>query len=417
MPFNLDRDVDDFFRPFTPAGLPLPNVGPGSLFAKPEPEVLPEVVVTGKIPKTKVVTPIAESVGVLSRITRVLNPLVMLFTPGVTGPRGTGELTPDMRVWNPPEAPQEPELLDEVLVQPPAKPPSRNNPVANDPFNTPNWDDLADPAGFVDPFGKEWLLNAAKKIQDAWNIYRRLADFLDFGSDPATRQPVMQARPIGDPELVARASPQQKPIRGRASVARPGADPLDLLSDAFLTQRLGPLRSPVFKQAPSVQPVPRTKPAPRTDPIGDPFSPLAPLNPPQLSPPKLQPIGDPVLNPLFDPHEPTIDLEPFRPGAPAPDPFEQPFAPKEKDPNDTCNCDKEPKKKKKKKKSEPRSICYKGTYRQLRKGISYRRGEQVPCDDKAPRAPARSKTAKARDRKRTKKPKDIGDLVDIIFGT
>jgi len=83
---------------------------------------------------------------------------------------------------------------------------------------------------------------------------------------------------------------------------------------------------------------------------------------------------------------------------PQPDPFT---------PNkDNCSCAK--KKKKKKKKSKPRDVCYRGTYRQLKKGISYVKQEEVPCDDKAPKR-ARKTTSR-------KKPPNVGDLARDIFG-
>ena len=72
----------------------------------------------------------------------------------------------------------------------------------------------------------------------------------------------------------------------------------------------------------------------------------------------------------------------------SPDPFSEPtplieFGPQPAGPKkDTCTCPK----KKKKKKSRPRDVCYRGTYRQLRKGIAYTRQEQVPCDERAPKA-------------------------------
>jgi len=116
--------------------------------------------------------------------------------------------------------------------------------------------------------------------------------------------------------------------------------------------------------------------------------------------------ADPFLD---DPHEPRITPNPFTPPGLDKDldPFEQPFTPKEPKDPDSCQCEKEPKKKKKKK-AEDRTVCYRGTYRQLKKGISYKRLEEVPCDAKTER---KAKTP----RKKAKQPKTIGDLVDLIF--
>lgn len=44
---------------------------------------------------------------------------------------------------------------------------------------------------------------------------------------------------------------------------------------------------------------------------------------------------------------------------------------------DRCRC---PKPKRSSKKRQPRTVCYRGTYVQRSKGISYRRLEEVPCE-------------------------------------
>jgi hypothetical protein len=87
-------------------------------------------------------------------------------------------------------------------------------------------------------------------------------------------------------------------------------------------------------------------------------------------------------------------------------PFESPFAP----PNraDPCNC--KPcggDKKKKKKKPKEREVCYRGTYRQLTKGITYNRLEEVPCE-----SPSKKKSTRNKPRVDTLK-----DLAGSIFGT
>lgn len=87
-------------------------------------------------------------------------------------------------------------------------------------------------------------------------------------------------------------------------------------------------------------------------------------------------------------------------------------------PTKTDECDCAPKKKKKK--SEPRTECFRGTYRQLKKGIIYNRIEKVPCDaagakPRRTRQTADEKRAKNNARKRKKKP-SIGDLAKDVFG-
>jgi len=56
---------------------------------------------------------------------------------------------------------------------------------------------------------------------------------------------------------------------------------------------------------------------------------------------------------------------------------------------DSCQC--ESKKKKPKKKSKPREVCYRGTYTQRARGITYNPREEVPCTTEKPTR-ARRKT-------------------------
>lgn len=77
---------------------------------------------------------------------------------------------------------------------------------------------------------------------------------------------------------------------------------------------------------------------------------------------------------------------------------------------DACGCSSGGKKKKKKKPKE-RDVCYRGTYVQLKKGISYRRLEQVACDAKAPK-----KEKAAAPRRRTPKSPKFEDLARDVFG-
>lgn len=78
------------------------------------------------------------------------------------------------------------------------------------------------------------------------------------------------------------------------------------------------------------------------------------FTPPEVTLPTADPLNDPFL----------LDF-----AQPAPQPEPEP---------DRCNCKKE--KKKEKKKRKPRDQCWKGTYVQHARGISYSRKEQVPCD-------------------------------------
>lgn len=124
------------------------------------------------------------------------------------------------------------------------------------------------------------------------------------------------------------------------------------------------------------------------------YSPL-PL-PPELAAPDLfsSPLPNPRAVPVPDaPFAPTIDEFPFpldnpvgdrRPSAPPGiplnlDPF-SPLLPADKPTTNADSCDCNKNKRKKRQKRDPRSVCWKGTYIQRARGISYTRREQVPCE-------------------------------------
>jgi len=95
---------------------------------------------------------------------------------------------------------------------------------------------------------------------------------------------------------------------------------------------------------------------------------------PTPQPPRLAPLPQPPVNPI------TPDmLDPTQ--------FDQINPLKTPDKADGCNCDKPAKKKKKQ--SKERDVCYSGTYRQLKKGIIYKRGKRVPCTKGEANLPSR----------------------------
>jgi hypothetical protein len=66
-----------------------------------------------------------------------------------------------------------------------------------------------------------------------------------------------------------------------------------------------------------------------------------------------------------------VPLSPLSPGV---SPFELPQpAPQ----NQRCKC---PEERKEKKKRKDRTICYRGSYRERRKGLNKRRRERIPCE-------------------------------------
>lgn len=394
MPLIDLNGADDWYDYEAPVVGINAKIQPRNLFAQPE---LEEVIVTARtlagridvepiVPKGIAPGALGESIAVASRY---INPLLLLTVGGNTGPRGTGELQPDMVPW-------EPELLPEVVVNaPPVGPPSYTLPGYAEPQLPPNWNDLVQWPG--PPGGPLYTFPLPGD---------GFSDYLDFRDNPAPRQPDVLPGPTRSPEIVDFPSgPEMQPApeRKRQPDAAPGSPAPDVLSPPWEFPLPRPTRDPDPFAIPPGDPgeAPNRDPDTLDDPFEDPF--VVPAFPdPNLLP------GQPSnpLDPGLDPHDPGQFFRPD-PGQDRDlDPFPDPFTPQPPKDADACDCDKKPKKKKKK--PEDRTICYKGTYRQLKRGISYQRGEEVPCDSKAP---ARSKVKKPR----TKKPKDLGDLADIIF--
>lgn len=113
---------------------------------------------------------------------------------------------------------------------------------------------------------------------------------------------------------------------------------------------------------------------------------------------------------------PTLDLgTDLSPAFAQPLPFASPFAQPATDAGsvtrtptrtreDECECAK----KKPKKKSKPRDVCYRGTYRQNSRGITYNRLEEIPCEPK--RAVSKRETSRKR------KTPTWQDTLDQVFG-
>lgn len=132
-------------------------------------------------------------------------------------------------------------------------------------------------------------------------------------------------------------------------------------------------------------------------------TPPAQRSPSPGTPPSIRP-GTPVdfLNPIVPQivgPVPSLNLGVFSAANPSP---------QQDTKRDKCKCDE--KKKKESKPRQPRTKCFKGTFRQRAKGISYSRGEEIPCDGPLPKIPKAAKYAK-----RGKAPK-IGELARDILG-
>jgi hypothetical protein len=407
MPRDFE-EVEDYFSQRVGGGV-FADIQPRNLFAGPEPTFLEEVVVTGRDLGGRISTDpiVPKGLSALTTATRFLNPLLMLFTPGNMGPRGTGELQPGMVIDNTREAP---DVLEEVVVNPPGgKPPRSNSPAPTDPFDTPNWDELANDPNFdgrMERFDR-WY-DFADELAGRFETLRRTFTLVEGAYDFLTRdRSTSPGRGAGTGLSPGSAfdfesAPQRNPKRQPAPRPVPGLPQTEPFFDPYQAPGEGPGPS----LSPRTQPLPSPLPDPSTGPnpsgFADPF--VFPLNPPRIVPlgPNAVPLGP---SSFLDPHDPSVGPGPGFNPSPGPnlDPFEEPFSPKPPPATDQCACDKEPKKKKKKK-SEPRTVCYSGTYRQLKKGIIYNRGKEVPCDAAAPRRAA------------PKVPRNMKDLTDIVFG-
>lgn len=284
------------------------------------------------------------------------------------GPPGTGELNEPLigqpgytapYTLPPPPAPEvlpepvaEPELIElpELLVTPPRVPPRPAAPVGNDPIMPPNWSDLLD---FNTRFpGQPYI------PLPGWSDSPFPVGPLRLTDDPVSAP--------GLPSVVPDLWPPEVPIGEpfQAPLPNPAADPLLPAPWSIPTPGPSVLADPFQLPEPTASPTPSPTPGP--SPRADP----APVNPPEFFDPlPLAPAvpGIPFLTPLLPDLEPEVQLQP---------------RPTEANP---CNCPQvtdAPEKKKPKKERPPRSVCYRGTYVQNSRGISYNPREQVPCNPK-----------------------------------
>lgn|SRR5512139_1943509 len=305
-------------------------------FAPPVPTVLPEVVITA--PRTVTPPPVsAPSRWAVPALRTVARLVPWVF--GLLVPLRTGE-PDDFR--NQPIAPR-----------PPRKPPSV--PVQFDPIMPPNWEDISREPFFeyTDlPGQRPFLPYEPGRIRRPDRIGDRpdLRPVFTPGDLPTPgellpfpepfRTPVPGPRRTPAPDLVPRPTINPRADPWGLPFAQPRAEP-------------GPTRGPDQAPAPRDQPLPLMPGTPR---IGD--FPFFAAPPPKLQPPPRDQPGD-GLAPTLKP-----DLFEF--------PFDLPL-PQLADP---CAAAKQ---KDKKPPRPPRNECWSGTYRQLSKGIIYRRRRRVPC--------------------------------------
>lgn len=387
---------------------------PQETFAPPIPEVLPEVIVQPKptpTPPPPVRVPVPPA---------PLLPLLGLILPTVTG--SGADLPSDFRIvdnqFKPPPAPPKP--------PPPAEPPDQP--------------DYLEGLGPWRPPGERYASPLEDLLRIRWDwVYKLVDSLLQFPKPPTLTPPrwmpdaLIELPQVLLPEFEvnppARTTRSPLPTPGiyevpfvqpdwgldfaldpdfgigppLPDVSAPGSDPLELptpgrTADPFRRA----LPRPEIDPAPDVVGSPFEFPGP--DPSGNPdpgpkFDELPrPSTPKPGSPQPFSPgVPDLVGDRFATPFEDTLT---YRDPLAGLDPLAQPQPMRA--PADPCKCTKVGDKKERKKR-QPRTVCYRGTYRQLSKGISYKRLEEVPCEAKAPKEP-KAKPATKKPRKKKLKP-------------
>lgn len=288
-----------------------------------------------------------------------------ILTPGVTG---LGSLLRGV-LWfliPQPMGPREHDELDEFDVMAPPLPPAPPPPAATDPIMPPNWNDMLEWPGTpryvpilptrVDPVemppGEPEVIVSPPKPTTKPTIpdevllpdVTELPDYvgIDYRPGPA---PAPTGTPGGDPVLEPIFPDIESP--GVPELDRPGTIAPDIFSD------------------------------PLPDVVGNPFA--DPFTPSPVPAPPRTDIRTPTVPDFLTPtFTPTV----------VPEPILTQFQPKPLTAHEQCDC--APKKKKKKDKKD-RTVCYRGTYTETKRGLSKKKLEEIPCEA-APRATKAKKT-------------------------
>jgi len=215
---------------------------------------------------------------------------------------------------------------------------------------------------------------------------------------------------VGIPNINPRPGPGSAP----ATRSAPRSNPLSFLDPfAAVLLALNPFASAASSPAANLARNPSSFPSVGARPVANP-QPSVPRAPGQpLSPGS----GTDLFN-ITSPNptlSPGLSLDPFTSALSNPQTNQ-----------DKCRCD-EKKKAKKREPKPPRTVCYRGTYQQRAKGISYHKGEQIPCESgpTAPKAKSvkgavsglkkRGVKAAAKYAKRKKAP-SLGELARDVLG-
>lgn len=322
-------------------------------FLSPEPVLLPEVVVTPPPKPVPAPPPIPIRPGVIGAIGAGLTGLAALLFPVATAPPELDEAPTPAGVPPPPKLPP---------------------PTLAEPDLPPNWWDISQggderlldpliPPGLPVPL-PEVVVSPPRVVTKPAPTFPDLLPGSGFD---------LWLMPIGDPFGQPDYSPSPGPGPAPAPDSAPRSDPVPGFPDPFAF----PLPDTGVRAAPGPagEPAPDLFGSPLPDPFGNPFG--NPLPAPELpiptgSPPGASPLPPTTLNPFVTPGDAPDALS---------DPLLTEFGPSPLKPDsDTCSCAKKPKKKKK---SKPRDVCYRGTYRQNSRGITYNRIEEIPCEAKA----------------------------------
>lgn len=369
---------------------------PQQAFAPPLPEVIvsPPPPPPPAPPRVPAPVIIETAPGLLTR----LLPFFGLAVPLPSGPPGTGD------------APDEPSTVVQRYADTPPPPPPPIDLTFAEPELPPNWMDIANRPFEGDPIRVPGIPipypDVVMPIGEP--------EFILMPPQPSPRpsidirdNPLPAGTPYDFPDFIGAPAPDFAPYPGPGPAPTPFSppriDPAPGLPDPFAPPgtRGIPDAVPFNPTAPDVFGAPL--PDLIGDPIGDPLP--APDRKPSPRPEPGKPVPDVIPGTPLDfftpvapsPRDTVVPIDPI---FASPDPFDSPTplidpemdwrGPTKKP--DQCQCDK-PKKKKKQKKPA-RTVCFRGTYRQLRKGISYTKQEEVPCEDKAPRKRTSSRKPK-----------------------
>lgn len=290
-------------------------------------------------------------------------------------------------------------------------PPPPTAPVGEDPIMPPNWWDL---------------------VNEPFEITKPGPPITPIPLTPVEMPPGEKFFDVSPPKVTTPSIPFETWLTPIPAIEVPYEFPGEFpFPDALDT---GPGPAPTPTSTPRVDPVPLNPVEfPFAQPIGVPQpGPTGAPAPDVLGDPFADPIGDPFGDPFpspelperpsgtpLAPDQPTFFADPTAIGDPLA--FDAPlpeFGPAPQGPEkDQCSCAKKPKKKKK---PSDRAVCYRGTYRQNKRGITYNRLEEIPCEAKAKKAISKRETdafgrpvPKKRGGKRTP---TWRDTVDEVFG-